>query len=564
MGLHNKSLASVIEEKDEEISVLETRLRAYIAKTSLLQNRLLSTLDTLDVIQNAHNEELDAVSRTKNRLKDKLDRYIDVVKVAELERDDLRDAVLKLVEKVELSNDYSKWPHSRIHLSSLAADSTPLFQGSRVQIQEEDLHSYASTMIEALRKERDSERIAHAQTHEWAEAKIVALEAQLSRREAELESCIARADHAVLTPQTKRSAQARVLIEPITSEQVISMLDVTAARNRMLEVEIKTLFKRLEKARFRVSSPSPSGEPPPFTLTAPQQRRDVHHTSTSRPSTPKDPASNKHPETRLALAHEASEIYAPSPLPPLGASELFDPFPASANRLDGHIMESLDHHIRQLGEKIDDFATERKHLLQSLSAPSQDSRPSNVTEERLTILENECERLRRSDSFLRDEIESIKMQARFRENELLTEMQSLKRMHQRHISEERDNYHGDVHNLLEPDDGEISMELATPLLPTSMILNRSSSHSRSHSPAPYVDPPTIPLPPSPENEFGSNSPTLSQILLDNGLIYGRQESSLNAEIDRVGMELMEAERQLEAGGLALDEVEILVHELHPS
>ena len=74
-------------------------MQAYIARTSILQSRLLSTLDTLDVIQSGQNNELDAMAQTNKRLKDKLLRYSAVVKMAELERDDMRDAVLKLVEK---------------------------------------------------------------------------------------------------------------------------------------------------------------------------------------------------------------------------------------------------------------------------------------------------------------------------------------------------------------------------------------------------------------------------------------------------------------------------------
>jgi hypothetical protein len=76
-------------------------VQAYIARTSVLQSRLLSTLDTLDVIQSGQNNELDAMAQTNRRLKDKLARYSAIVKTAELERDDMRDAVLKLVEKGE-------------------------------------------------------------------------------------------------------------------------------------------------------------------------------------------------------------------------------------------------------------------------------------------------------------------------------------------------------------------------------------------------------------------------------------------------------------------------------
>ena len=74
------------------------------------------------------------------RLKAKLSRHFALVKAAEAERDDLRDAVLRLIEKgrfsfwrrfwsafvypvvliVEASSDYSKWPRSQIQLSSLS------------------------------------------------------------------------------------------------------------------------------------------------------------------------------------------------------------------------------------------------------------------------------------------------------------------------------------------------------------------------------------------------------------------------------------------------------------
>lgn len=70
-----------------------------MARTSILQSRLLSTLDTLDVIQSSQNNELNAMAQTNRRIKDKLDRYSAIVKAVELERDDMRDAILKLVEK---------------------------------------------------------------------------------------------------------------------------------------------------------------------------------------------------------------------------------------------------------------------------------------------------------------------------------------------------------------------------------------------------------------------------------------------------------------------------------
>lgn len=55
------------------------------------------------------------------------------------------------------------------------------------------------------------------------------------------------------------------------------------------------------------------------------------------------------------------------------------------------------------------------------------------------------------------------------------------------------------------------MELATPLLPTSMIPDVNDPHAGSLSPD--LDPPFIPLPPSPSNHHTSSSPALSEIIL---------------------------------------------------
>lgn len=82
-----------------QIAHIETQLQAHIARTSHIQNRLLSTLDTLDAVQAAHVIELEAETSAKERLSQKLDRYLDFVQTAEKEKDDLRDAVIQLVKK---------------------------------------------------------------------------------------------------------------------------------------------------------------------------------------------------------------------------------------------------------------------------------------------------------------------------------------------------------------------------------------------------------------------------------------------------------------------------------
>jgi hypothetical protein len=115
-----------------------------------------------------------------------------------------------------------------------------------VQPSESDLLLHATAMIETLRKERDLERKAHAQTRDLAQGRLVALAAQLSRREAELESFISGTAHIVSTMQSEHPRQAKQSIgEPLTSEQVISALNATLVRNKTLEIEISDLFKRV-------------------------------------------------------------------------------------------------------------------------------------------------------------------------------------------------------------------------------------------------------------------------------------------------------------------------------
>jgi len=65
----------------------------------MLQSRLLSTRDTLDVLQRTHQEELLSITTERDRMKRELQQYVYVVESAELELDDMRDAVMKLIEE---------------------------------------------------------------------------------------------------------------------------------------------------------------------------------------------------------------------------------------------------------------------------------------------------------------------------------------------------------------------------------------------------------------------------------------------------------------------------------
>ncbi|KAJ3507691.1 hypothetical protein NLJ89_g6165 [Agrocybe chaxingu] len=354
--------------KDDEILLLETRIQAYIARTSLLQTRLLSALDTLDAQQAVHAKELLALAQDRERLKAKVRRYAEVVTTAEEERDDMRDAVLKLIEKVEISNDYSKWPHSQISLSSLAdvhIKPSPLLTHHPAFQDTEDRLKYATTMLKTVLRERDSEKRAHELTREAFEAHILALEAKLSRRDAELESCVASAGHGAslgAASPTWDSAQGDRRTNDrqeswsqdrreISSEEMIGMLDVTAARNKVLEAEIKILARRLDQARaaaaatpdpafstaFGLPRASSRSSPAPLSPSRPQPRR--------RPLS-QQPRSNRH----FSPCHDDDNASTANPTP-----EVLE-----------HPFKALERQIRELSSKIDGFAQERQLILGGL------------------------------------------------------------------------------------------------------------------------------------------------------------------------------------------------------
>ena len=64
-----------------------------------IQTRLISALDEVDASRNAHHYQLKTEKRAKEKLSEKLDRYLDEVKRAETEKDEMREVVSLLVDK---------------------------------------------------------------------------------------------------------------------------------------------------------------------------------------------------------------------------------------------------------------------------------------------------------------------------------------------------------------------------------------------------------------------------------------------------------------------------------
>jgi hypothetical protein len=120
---------------------------------------------------------------------------------------------------------------------------------------------YAAAIIASLRAGCDIERKAHEYTRQQAGLRIIELEAQLARRDAELEACITNADN-LLRHGLDQGRKSRCLdiggpanIGPITNnylseEDAIQVINATSAKNKALELEVQALFNTVRRQFF--------------------------------------------------------------------------------------------------------------------------------------------------------------------------------------------------------------------------------------------------------------------------------------------------------------------------
>jgi len=108
-------------------------------------------------------------------------------------------------------------------------------------------------MVDALRSERDSERKAHQNTRRDAQWRISVLEAQLARREAQLEACIAHTADCIPLQQSLAHAN----VKPMVQNEADKAIDTVLAKNRSLDAEVALLSGRVRGyvEFFHVSRP---------------------------------------------------------------------------------------------------------------------------------------------------------------------------------------------------------------------------------------------------------------------------------------------------------------------
>ncbi|KAJ6474463.1 hypothetical protein C8R47DRAFT_1221178 [Mycena vitilis] len=423
-------------------------------------------LDTLDTVQSRNELELAVYAEDTERLQKTLARYRKVVKLAEIQRDDLRDAVVKLSEQIELSNnDFTSWSHSRIHIPRLAEPLRDLPNDVSKVTSERELWAYASGMIRFLRASLDIERRAHKETLRSARATIARLEAQVASRDAELEACLVHSGQAF--PRASINVRSLPPLPlsppPISVPDINDALKQTTEENAALEAEMERLAALLAALSFRQM---------------PAKRQRDHRTALFRPR-------RQSTKPRHLLMVNINHLLVLS----LGAKSVRDKILSPVMRLDDQAPDGDRHRLRDLadlphpgpstvtiliqiepsaqnvpiaalGAKIDGFHLEKTRLLEQVHAVEREDN-ANTANPR--------------------ESRSTEPQQHPRQHRHEAQMQA-----EVPILPPEPSTHG---RLLEDYDGEMSMELATPLVPTFML------------PQDVAGPSTLPPPPAPTGHF---------------------------------------------------------------
>ncbi|KZV92428.1 hypothetical protein EXIGLDRAFT_790296 [Exidia glandulosa HHB12029] len=398
-----------IAEQDAKIEELTLSLDAALARCSALQARLNATFDALDVAQSTREVE-ERTTRTA----------LELAARAEEERDDLRDAVGLLIAKVELEGDYRILCAPMLKLGEPVRPIHPRphakhFDNDADEGDHEQAQTFVPSLMTSLTLQLDAERRRRADL----ELHVTTLEAQLARRDAELEAHIHVVHIPARTPEDVKFGR----------EKALDVLDRTLARNRALEAEVRNLDEVVKAARLqdpptRVKTPPPRPSSSRQTLVAP-----VPPSPPKRPSTPLRPSLVNHftsPGKRPRLTSPPPRTHSAPPVRPglqFGRTLVFDakaplPFGAPLERHGDHEddedvafgsllrpasppagpLRRLDEHLDALHLQETELAAERERLARVVVAEPETGGPDDEARarfQRVSILEEECVRLRR-------------------------------------------------------------------------------------------------------------------------------------------------------------------------
>ncbi|OAX41174.1 hypothetical protein K503DRAFT_767910 [Rhizopogon vinicolor AM-OR11-026] len=492
--LMQDDVKTALRKRDEQNASLEARIDAYIARTAETQARLLKTIDILNSLKVQHAIDLMAKEHEKEILRKEVERWKTFAKVCEVERDDLRDVVEDLIQKVEMSSDFSMLHCSRMNITKHLHELPEKIFESNDTRNSEDILDYGASIITRLRTELDHERKTHCKAVEEANLRISELEAQVAAREARLEASIRHHPKREKSP-LDRSSQPRNSDNDIpppktmTDEECLRVLADNHARNKSLEIEIRSLTRKLDRVRGTADSP-------PF---IPADVASIGPSSPPRTTSP----TSLHPRVTPRQPPITYETDTPlrSPLIPLSTMPVDSPVamqitldrdtvsPTFGSQLS---IAQLDGQINTCAAQLEVFKAERKMLVEVAVRDRRalyEGAPPSFPQ--ILVIEEECVRLTSHVSQLELELECSRSTAKSREQELLKEINSLKAtLHQQSPS----LYHPhDARHLEDDIDTEENMDLATPLQPTTIL----SWNDLSLTPL-QNDPLLVPLPFSPE------------------------------------------------------------------
>jgi len=128
---------------------------------------------------------------------------------------------------------------------TLSTDTEPVVSDQRsrrsASDSENELLSYASSMISTLRLQRDGERFAHKQTREQADSRIAILEGQLASREAELEAYAAHTDICIRRSHEPTPFRGDSSRKPMTNPEIIRSPQIDSTLSNAPDVQLEGL-----------------------------------------------------------------------------------------------------------------------------------------------------------------------------------------------------------------------------------------------------------------------------------------------------------------------------------
>ncbi|KAM5544348.1 hypothetical protein V8D89_002008 [Ganoderma adspersum] len=478
--------ASAAIQPNAEVTRLQKELQLCNLRLSQMQARLMATLDDLDASRNAHQVELKAERRAKERLSEKLDRYLSEVRRADAERDEMREVVSILVEKVEACNDYSAWPYARMSLARPLALYGALGQGSR-HVEpplDDDNDAVRTVLLESVHKRLEGERQAHARTKQEADAETLRLRAMVARRDAELEACATHSGHRVLlssslstnVPSSSNGHQHfprsnerehhgdEFIAGPSrvsrSHEGVAPVVSIAGTRERTLEREVAFLQGQLQQARIhRSRALNHDTHPTPIPRTSSSQPATQFEIAldarlSESPNVPEGPPRGRtappSPQLRPQDMSSTPSDYVLTPANARTPSRQDGTRNSSRSRIRSEVLEesgtpvasgSLDdlrHQVGLLSSEIDAFSAERgavkKMLAEAriqgkLMTPQQSAAqpPANIVlTERAPVPSPSHDSCIRETQALREEFDQLGRQTARREREMQAEIDSLR------------------------------------------------------------------------------------------------------------------------------------------